>query len=177
MFEAFVLAVLERVIGDYVSSSAQRKKELTRADVIELVTAQIRPVLLAQEQLDALSFAVKELDGLVARDPYLDWDGDGLRSATRRRLGTKSIPPADAVGALAATVYARRIELGLPSKGELTAAPVGPAAPVESEPAPDHVGPANSPFVAADEPEAPPWADRVLGLRTEVAKERRRRDR
>lgn len=115
MLVAIVLRVLERVLGDYVSSRLTHKSEpsLTRADVIALVKEEIATLVESREQLDAVAVAVRELDVLVRSDRFLRWDDTELKPATRHRLGIRAETATEALNALNDSVRARRLELGL----------------------------------------------------------------
>jgi hypothetical protein len=199
MIEAIVLNILERVVGSYLSGVVLRKQELkTRAEVIAVVKNELAPVVTVGQQLDALTIAVRELDKIVTHDPYLRWDDERLVPVERRSL-MRSVSPADALEELADAVKARRVALRLPAEASdvaprpsggaggvrPVAAPAGhPETPHGEEGSRPPEAEAESPFVPfvpadsrAGLEQDGPWVERVLGLRKEVADERRRRDR
>jgi hypothetical protein len=182
MIEALVLGVLQKVLGDYVSGLLLKKQDAkTRAELVETVRAELKTSSAANEQqVNALSIAVRELDAIVRRDPYLEWrDDELLETAHRQGVRRKKVSPAEVVEALEQSVRERRRELGLPSSPE--------AASTEPQPeaAPPTVAPPDPSeefvFIPVepnpDEPQAAvsDWGRRVLGLSADVAAERRRR--
>jgi hypothetical protein len=164
--ESLALAVLQRVLGDYIGGVVtKRQTERNRAELIGLISGHLEAMNSVGSRVDALAVAVRELDVIVRMDRGLDWKGDQL---TVRSGGVLRRSPSvyEAFEALEASIQARRQELGLPLSTEEAAA--------ESASIDDDLTPVPPP-VARDA--GPQWRDRVLGLQSEVLREKERRSR
>lgn len=186
LIEAVVLPVIERVLGDYISSVlARRSSEKTRADVVATIRGELAGVAELRDEIKAMAVTMRELDLIVKRDPMLDWrqsDDALVMRQPRRWLGRGSITLEDAIDELRQNVADRRRELRLSESlaGDGKASTVlpnsfdpdsgisSPTASTES----DLIPPPDGQVATAP---TPSWRDRVVGLRSETAQERRRR--
>jgi hypothetical protein len=162
MVETFVLAVLENVLSRYIGDVlTNRRSERTRAEVIESVKVQLSRIGDVQKQVDALTIAVRELDFVVKNDKYLSWQGDVLAIEPPHRIvGRKQLDPQAAIKELQASVAQRRRELQQSYPKE------------DSDPI--SVVDVDQGTRTQDGSTATPWQERVVGLQSEIRRERRR---
>lgn len=161
MVETFVLAVLENVLSRYIGDVlTNRKSERTRAEVIDSVKVQLSRIGDVQKQVDALTIAVRELDFVVKNDKYLSWQGDVLAVEPPRRIvGRKQLDPQAAIKELQASVAQRRRELQQSYPNEDSDA----IRVVDVDQG-----------TTTQDGSTTPWQERVVGLQSEIRRERRR---
>jgi hypothetical protein len=118
MLESFVLVILEKVLGDYISSVMTRQsRERTRAEVTQEIRREVRNLGEIQDDVAAIGIAVRELDLIVKGDATLDWSGPGDVLVLRpRRKGVlrKPFTTDDALTDLRNSIAERRAELQTP---------------------------------------------------------------
>ena len=169
MIEAFVLGLVQMVVGDYITGLlTSRQSERSRAELVALIETQVKATQKLSTRVEAMSLAVRELDVIVKMDRGLSWQDDQLVVRPSGRI-RKSLPsPKEALDQLVESVTARRRELGLPLTSEEATAR-NTDAPAEG----DLIPPDQS------SPAAPSLDLRaeVMGLPTEVVRERERRRR
>ena len=163
LLEGAVLTVLENVLSGYIVDVITKKRSArTRAEVIDIVKNELSRAGGMQQQINALTIAVRELDQVVRNDSFLKWRGDLLEvESPRRVINRKPLDVEAAITALRASVQERREELARAER-EI------------SKPAnPDEIR-----LVEEAQDGAPktvnPWQERVIGLQSEVRQERRK---
>jgi hypothetical protein len=166
MIEAFVLGLVQMVVGDYITGLlTSRQSERSRAELVALIETQVKATQALGTRVEAMSLAVRELDVIVKMDRGLSWQDDQLVVRPSGRI-RKSLPsPQEALDELVESVTARRRELGLPLTGEEAAART-PGAPAEGDLIPP-----------SDATPALDLRAEVMSLPTEVVRERERRRR
>jgi hypothetical protein len=167
MIEAFVLAILENVLSQYIGDVlTKRRSERTRAEVIASVKSELSRIGDVQKQVDALTVAVRELDCVVKSDKYLKWQGDILAvESSHRIIGRKQLDPDAAIEQLRASVSQRRRELEQTySQEEQT----DTMRVVEADQGDITQGAPGGPKQLSS------WQERVLGLPSDIRRERRR---
>lgn len=169
MIEAFVLGLVQMVVGDYITGLlTSRQSERSRAELVALIQTQVQATQTLNTRVEAMSLAVRELDVIVKMDRGLLWQDDQLVVRPTGRIRKSPPSPQAALDQLVESVTARRRELGLPLTSE-EAASRSADAPAEG----DLVPPDQSSTAA---PSLDLRAE-VMGLPTEVVRERERRRR
>ncbi|QXJ23316.1 hypothetical protein AGRA3207_004457 [Actinomadura graeca] len=167
---------MTNVLSSYITGLLTNKQtERNRAELVTLIEGRVKeePEL---ENKQAVGLAVREFDLIIDKDRDLTWHDDRLVIRPSGRI-RKSLPsPQQALDELVASVAARRRELGLPLSGE------EPPGPPPDRPAEEPDGAAGTPaegdlIPAEQTPPKPDLRAEVLGLPTEVMREKERRRR
>lgn len=164
MLEAAVLTVLENVLSRYVGDVITKKRSArTRAEVIDIVKNELSHTEGMQQQINALTIAVRELDQVVKGDSFLQWH-DGLLEveSPRRVIGRKPLDVEAAIGALRASVRERREELARAERQ------------ISKPTAADEIRLVEDKQQDRAPTTLSPWQERVVGLQSEVRQERRK---
>jgi hypothetical protein len=166
MIEIFVLGVLEKVLSQYIGDVlTKRRSERTRAEVIAAVRMELSRVGDVQEQVDALTLAVRELDFVVSGDKYLRWEQDTLTvEPPRRVISRKPLDAEAAIAELHASVARRRRELEQTPGREEQDDAIRVVEVDQGRAVPDPGSPQK----------LTPWQEKVVGLQSDIRKERRR---
>jgi hypothetical protein len=118
MLETFVLVILEKVLGDYISSvMTTRSRERTRAEVTQEIRREVRNLAEIKDDVAAIGIAVRELDLIVKGDATLDWSGPGdvlVLRPRRKGILRKPFTTDDALTDLRSSIAERRAELQAP---------------------------------------------------------------
>ena len=179
--ESFALSIVQSVLSKYIAGLiTKRLTERNRAEMIGLIQSQVQSTRSLESKVEALSLAVQELDVIVRMDRNLQWRGDELVLRPSGRI-RRSMPSAqEALDELTEAVTARRRELGLPLAPDETAPRGGggdgggaagdsrPAAEGDLVPPDPRTGPT---------PTTPDFRAEIMGLPSEVLREKERRRR
>jgi hypothetical protein len=168
--EIFILPVIQKVIGDYITDRlAGRKKAASRARLINAIESQLTDSRILEQRVQATETVVRELDHLVRTDKNLAWKDDELVILPSKRFRKTPPTPEFALKNLAESIIARRAELGLPTAN--TSGITDSSAQVENLEDGELIHPTSNPEKPTD------WQLRLASLPSEVLRERERRSR